>query len=588
MKERYFIKHLATFLIPLILPLIILGSLSFYTTQRDMKDDINKNSKFLLIQSQRQMEMILDELETLKLALYQNAKVFNELSNVLQNPVFTYESSTAYQIIFSYLNALTSSKPYIHSIYFYAQNPNNRFVSSLGGLSTIDRFNDTQWYDEFMNYEGSATEWTTKRETRIFHFEKDKTELVTIYNVLAPKKIGIILNIRPKYIENVLANITTHKDQVLYVLNENNQIIFSNTEKSGLKDTEINRIANQPSTFFDFESSIGEVNVTKVESERYNWKYVSVIPHHSLYETPSRIMNYTIGFACLSFVLGLALTFYLTRRNYRQLLAITSLLRSAENNRIPLVSPKKVNDEYSYIVQNMIAHFIEHRYIQTQLSEKKYRLQFMELLALQSQINPHFLYNTLNSIYWETVGLTGKPNKASDMIENLSDMLSYSFSRPTNDVTWAEEIANTVSYVNIQKKRYKNMFDVIFEYDEDILGFYTMKLILQPLVENSIYHGIKEKETPGLIKIKIYRSGITLRLIVIDNGNGIETDRLAHIRHSLNEPEPKEPEEHSQHIGLLNTNKRLRLMYNSNYSLTIKSKQRLGTVICVVVPLHTR
>jgi two-component system sensor histidine kinase YesM len=579
MKERYFIKHLATFLIPLILPLIILGSLSFITTQRDMKEDINKNSQFLLLQSQRQLEMILDELDTLKLALYQNAKVFNELSDVLQNPIYTYESSTSYQIIFSYLNALTSSKPYIHSIYFYSENPYGRFVSSLDGLSSINRFNDTGWFDEFMKYEGPATEWTSKREAKIFAFETKPTQLISIYNVLAPRKIGIILNVRPKYIENILSNITTYKDQILLVLNENNQIIFSNKEKNVLKDAELDQIANHPSTYFDLESSLGEVNVTKVESEQYNWKYVSVIPHASLYETPSRILNYTIGFACLSFFLGLVLTFYLTRRNYRQLLAITSLLRSAENNRTPLKPPSKVNDEYSYIIQNMISHFIEHRYIQTQLSEKKYRLQVMELLALQSQINPHFLYNTLNSIYWETVGLTGKPNKASDMIEDLSDMLSYSFSRPTNEVTWEEEIANTVSYINIQKKRYKDTFDVLFEYDEEIVKLHTMKLLLQPLVENSLYHGIKEKAQNGLIKIKILRVGKQLRLVVSDNGNGIPSDRLSEIRKSLDASD-----EQSKHIGLLNTNKRLKLLYDRNYQITIKSRPGLGTVITIMLP----
>ncbi|WP_229522471.1 histidine kinase [Paenibacillus monticola] len=109
----------------------------------------------------------------------------------------------------------------------------------------------------------------------------------------------------------------------------------------------------------------------------------------------------------------------------------------------------------------MITHFIEHRYIRTQLLEKKYRLQVMELLALQSQINPHFLYNTLHSIYWESVALTGKPNKVSEMVEDISDILSYSFSNPTETVTWAAEISNTLSYVNIQKTRYKDKFDFL-------------------------------------------------------------------------------------------------------------------------------
>ncbi|RXZ82506.1 sensor histidine kinase [Paenibacillaceae bacterium] len=578
MKERYFIKHLATFLIPLMFPLLILGSLSFFTTQHSMKSDINQSSQRLLLQSKQQLEMILHELDTLKLAMYQNAKVFNDLSTVLQNPSYTYESSQSYQIISSYIYALTASKPYIHSIYFYVENPYNRFISSLNGLSEIDKFNDKEWFEDFLAYEGAPATWTSRRTTKLYEFES--TELVTIHNVIAARKIGIFLNIRPGYIENLLRNITSFDGQKLLILDEANRILFSSTSSFTLSDDEKTQIAEHPLSFFDMEFAGGKVNVTKVESEQYQWKYVSIIPHASLYEAPSRILSYTIAFACLSFVGGLLLTYYLTRRNYRQLLAITSLIRSAENDRTPLSSPKKVKDEYSYIIQNMVKHFIEHRYIQTQLSEKKYKLQVMELLALQAQINPHFLYNTLNSIYWESVGLTGKPNRASEMIEDLSDMLSYSFSNPTNRVTWDEEIINTVSYINIQKKRYREKFDVIFEFDEEIRQLHTMKLLLQPLVENALYHGIKEKEGLGLIKIKIGVRGDKLRLIVIDNGVGISKARLEEVRHSL-----RDTDEPIRHIGLINTNKRLRLMFDMKYDFQIKSKPGLGTAIIILMPL---
>jgi two-component system sensor histidine kinase YesM len=582
MKERYFIKYLATFLIPLILPLIILGSLSFITTQRDMKNDINKSSQFLLLQSQRQLEMILAELDTLKLALYQNAKVYNELAAIMQQPAYTYESSTSYQIIYSYLNALTSSKSYIQSIYFYVDNPYKRFVSSQDGLTSLDRFKDTQWFTEFMSYEGQSNEWTSLRELKLYNFEAAPTQVVSIFNVIVPQKIGIIMNIRPKYIETILKDITTYSDQQMLVLDEDNQIIFSSSSDHKPDQALLESIASSAATFFDLDTPAGMVNVTKIESTQYDWKYVSIIPHSSLYEAPSRILSYTLVFAGLSFLCGLALTYYLTRRNYRQLLAITSLIRSAENNRVPLKRPRKVNDEYSYIIENMVAHFIEHRYIQTQLSEKKYRLQAMELKALQSQINPHFLYNTLNSIYWETVGLTGNMNKASDMIEDLSDMLSYSFSNPTTKVTWREEIANTMSYINIQKKRYKDKFHCIVEYDEEITEWDTMRLMIQPLVENSLYHGIKEKEGVGLIKIKINRLAASIRLVVIDNGIGMKPERLAEVRQSL-----LQAEEQQGHIGLSNTNKRLLLMYDSSYRIAIRSRSGRGTTITIELPVQS-
>ncbi|MBW4085102.1 sensor histidine kinase [Paenibacillus sp. S150] len=579
MREKYFIKQLATFLVPLLIPIILLGSLSMFSTQRDIKSDINQNSSFLLQQSKTQLEMILNELDTLYLALYDNADIFNELSAVLKNPSYTYESSNTNRIISSFLNAFTSSKPYIQSFYLYVDNPYNRFLSSVDGLVTLDHFYDTDWYGQFSRYEGPPAKWTARRELRFYSFETNPTAVVTFYNVLVPRKTAIILNIRPKYIESLLNDITRYPAQQMFVLDEANQVIFSNGRGELPQQSDIREIADQPEAFFDMDTPEGKVNVTKVESERYKWKYISVIPHSELYKTPSRILSYTLVFVGISVVCGFLLTFVLIRRNYKQLKMIRMMIKAADDSHMPLKPPARVKDEYSLIVQNMITHFIEHRYIRTQLLEKKYRLQVMELLALQSQINPHFLYNTLHSVYWESVALTGRPNKASEMIEDLSDILSYSFSNPTETVTWETELGNTISYVNIQKKRYRDKFDVIYEYDEVLARLYTFKLVLQPLLENSIYHGIKEKEGGGLIKVKFVRKGERLSLSVIDNGVGMTAQRLREVRERLDLGE-----ERTEHLGLYNTNKRLKLTYDRAYSLTIKSKHGFGTKVELIVP----
>lgn len=584
MKRRYFIKMLITFLIPLLVPLIILGTLATYTTQHDLKRDINQNSYDLLYQSQHQLEMILSELETLELSMVENPRSFLHVATVLREPSFSRESLNAYTIIMSYLNAITSSKPYIHSVYYYVDNQNNRFISSTDGVVDVDRYHDQDWYNEFMQYEGPPTEWTATR--MIQDYEHNVVKLVTIYNIIDPGKVALILNIRPQYINTMLNNIATYEDQRLFVLDGNNQIIFTSkpSNPSYLTADQIERIAAYEDAFFDMEINGMRHNVTKVESSRYNWKVVSLIPHESLYETPSRILSYTFFFAGVSFVCGLAIAFWLTHRNYRQLLVISSLIKSAEKNITPPKLPKKVSDEYSYIIQNMIAHFIEHQYIKTQLSEKKYRLQAAELLALQSQMNPHFLYNTLHSIYWETVGLTGKPNKASEMVERLSDLLRYCLSNPTDKVTWEEEIRHTRNYLFIQKHRYKDRFNAYFEVDEEVLGLHTMRLILQPLVENSLYHGIKEKPGSGLIKIKIYPRDERLRILVIDNGVGIPPETLNELKHKLKHND--EQQDPHQHIGLINTVKRLALMYNMHFQFIIRSKEGWGTSIMIEVPLH--
>ncbi len=240
-----------------------------------------------------------------------------------------------------------------------------------------------------------------------------------------------------------------------------------------------------------------------------------------------------------------------------------------------------MRDEYGYIQQNILKTFLEQSYLKMQLSEKRYRMQSMELLALQSQINPHFLYNTLDTLNWISIRLNGHPNQISTLLESLSSILRYSLGHPNETATLAEEIANTRCYVTIQKVRYANKFDLFWEYDEDAGGLQLMKLLLQPLVENSLYHGIKVKKEGGLIKIRIHRCRDTLHIAVIDNGVGIQPERLAELRQEMSEEG-----EYSAKIGLCSTAKRLSLFYGGRAGLRILSRPGLGTAVKMELPLH--
>jgi two-component system sensor histidine kinase YesM len=277
------------------------------------------------------------------------------------------------------------------------------------------------------------------------------------------------------------------------------------------------------------------------------------------------------------------LTFFLTKRNYNNLLSIITTFESAENGEPLPALPSRVNDEYSFILQNVIKTFIEQSYLKVQLSEKKYRLKTMEFVALQSQINPHFLFNTLKTIFWKSISLTGDQNEVSNMIEHLSDILHYSLGNYEKTVTLAEEIKSVQSYIEIQKVRYKDKFRVIWQYDDALTKYSVLKLLLQPLIENCIYHGIKEKEGFSYIKIKMALVKSNILITIIDNGLGIKPDTLSEIRKKLSEDG-----EYTEHIGLSNTNKRLKLTYGDEYGIVIRSKYGLGTVIYITIPVSEK
>jgi two-component system sensor histidine kinase YesM len=281
----------------------------------------------------------------------------------------------------------------------------------------------------------------------------------------------------------------------------------------------------------------------------------------------------------VSFLMGLALTYYLNKRNFRNIRNIVSIIESAEKE-IPLPPvPSRVEDEYGYIVQTIIKTFIERSFLKIQLSERMYKSKTIELLALQSQINPHFLFNTLETINWKVLGFTGKPNEANEMISSLSDILKYTLQRDEREVSVRDEIRYTESYIMIQKVRYRDKFEVVWNYDDDVLLVPIMKLLLQPLVENSIYHGIKAKDGKGTIAIGIKRTGGWLEISVADDGLGISPDRLAEIKSDL-----MRDSGFSAHIGLYNTNKRLRLQYGEDSGISIESEEGRKTTVRALIP----
>ncbi|MCU6793408.1 sensor histidine kinase [Paenibacillus sp. WQ 127069] len=580
MKNKFFIKHLSMFLLPLLIPLTILGTLSILITQNYIKEDINKNSVNVLKQTKENIELILSETDPMSLVYGNDLKVIEALSSIMKNSSLTHEELISFDILKSFLSAPANARPYIDSFYIYMPNSTGRFISSKQGLSDLQTYNDKEWYSHFIEKDEKVKLWIEPRKVKQFEFESTNTPLVTIYQRIESTNGVIVLNIRPIYIENILKSLSTFPEQCILVVNENNQIIFSDRQPEYLKDLNMESINKSNEAFYTINAANESFIVSQLNSARYGWKYISIVPQRALYEVPFRIIQITMLLLLISFMLGLVLAFYLTRNRYKQIANIIDIIDSAEKGN-PLPSlPERVQDEYGYIVQNIVKTFIEQSYLKVQLSERRYKLQVAQFTALQSQINPHFLFNTLEAVNWETIALTGKPNQVTKIIDNLSEILRYSLTNPEERVSLQTEIKNVKSYLEIQKYRYEDKFDLEWDYDPKVIGFRVMKLLLQPLIENSIYHGIKEKEGHGLIRIKIKLVESALQIAIVDNGLGMNKDTLQMLRNNV-----ETQHEFSEHIGLFNTNKRLKLAYGEAYGITIRSKEGWGTAVYLKIPM---
>lgn len=200
-----------------------------------------------------------------------------------------------------------------------------------------------------------------------------------------------------------------------------------------------------------------------------------------------------------------------------------------------------------------------------------------EMDALQSQINPHFLYNTLDSIIWMVEG--ERYDDATFMISQLARLFRISLSKGHTVISVKDELQHAQSYMNIQRIRYKDAFSVIFDIDNSIYSYCAVKLILQPLLENAINYGISERDDEGQITIIGRKKGDCIILSVKDNGIGIPKEEVEFLLTDSNRVR-----KHGSGVGLVNVNNRIQILFGKEYGLSIESELDEGTTVSICLP----
>lgn len=213
-----------------------------------------------------------------------------------------------------------------------------------------------------------------------------------------------------------------------------------------------------------------------------------------------------------------------------------------------------------------------------QTTQKQASLRRAELALLQAQINPHFLYNTLDTIIWLIEA--GKTLEAEEMVSNLSSFFRHSLSRGEDVITLKEEEGHVRSYLQIQQARYKDVMRYSIDIDPGLQQARIPKLTLQPLVENALYHGVKLKRALGCITVTGRAEGGDILLRVADDGVGMTPERLEQLRSSRDSGE-------RVGFGLATVDERLRLLFGPDYGLSIASREGEGTTVTVRIPRRT-
>ncbi|MDD9267269.1 sensor histidine kinase [Paenibacillus sp. GCM10023248] len=319
-----------------------------------------------------------------------------------------------------------------------------------------------------------------------------------------------------------------------------------------------------------------EMFVTFLTMERTEWKIIYVTPYDQMTAEVKQIYKFIMGVSAAGLVIFLLVSFFLVRSivgPIKSLILQMNKMKSGSFNiDLELSGPLEI---YSLgkTFQNMTMRMKE---LIVEKREQEQLKNRAELDALQSQINPHFLVNTLNAI--KIMAMLAKATNLVEMTDSLIKLLSSTFHRGGSYIQVFDEMQSLEKYIHIMKVRYGDRFKVEYDIDERVTEAYILKLLLQPIVENAIIHGFYGKEAMGIVKIKCEKQLDQLVITITDNGKGMEQ----RTRGTLLQEKRVES---LCGIGIANVNDRIRLNYGEPYGLTIHSELEVGTVVIVTLPL---
>ncbi len=474
----------------------------------------------------------------------------------------------------------------IHSVYL-GLDDYKRFFSSDKGIQSIDNFVDDQWYSLYLSRDTDDKIWTCRRSYLEYN---RRIELISVFMQLINARGVIVVNLNPERLQSMIDKTYFNANEAIFLLDSNHDILLNNSKGGEYK----NDFSEHPDSTVDL-SEIPFMEPTRVTIKdtsyyatltapsEYGFQLLSLIKERDYYPLTLYI-NTTIALqASAAVIMALLLAVFVTLKNTRQFYHLFDVLNDAENGVFHKHEGRRyMVDEYDLIINNVIKTFISNKSLKNELTEKQHLKTKAELTALQLQINPHFLFNFLQLLDNQAYSLTNGYTELNGTIQNLSAILKYTLASPQESVKLKEELDHLHFYADINYKRYPNMFILYFDYDEDILDYYTFRLILQPLIENSLYHGIRplNRIRMGLIKIRIYRKDAFLHFLIIDNGRGMDKEKLKQLRLLLESNEIS-----SRHIGLSNTNSRLVMYFGRQCGIRIHSKVNVGTSVRFCIPL---
>ena len=587
MKKSGFKSQILFFLtIAGIIGILIIGGAVYFLEVHQVK----KNTSYLIQNATKQTANMLDDKLNLIFTQYNKMMDKSSLWRLVNQSYDKNETTREYNDIlecYQDMKALYSSYPeVIDSLYFEFGDGNS--IPLYKDMFLEQK--DVKWDDLFQKeYEGNfGYYWINRHEEQIFRTKNPRYVISLIQNLKNIKEENtsfMVLNFKSTYIEKILEETRISENGYMMMISQDGRLGGEEKEeKYQLSDSDIEKILGREEQNTIYETT-GENNKEKLfvycDTLKMNgWTIVSVVPEKDLLSSMKEFLPVLIGVIASLFLLATIFFMLSAGRITKPIERLTNQVIEFQTNQdISFDAGENAGYEVQILSTGLTGLKNRVEELLNQVRKEQEEKTKLELLILQEQIKPHFLYNTLASIK-QLISME-ENEKAENMCEALSRFYRIGLSDGKDFITIKEEAEHVENYLLIQRYRYNTNFEYSINISERILDEKLLKLSLQPLVENAIYHGIKKKEEYGMIIISGYEKDDYIYLEVFDDGAGMTKDQLAELKETVNK---RELNENTKHFGLSNVNHRLKLYFGEEARLEFESTEGMYTQVTMILP----
>lgn len=390
----------------------------------------------------------------------------------------------------------------------------------------------------------------------------------------------LLIDMNFNSIEQLCKKVNLGNRGYIYILDSQNNIIYHPQQEliyAGLKSEE-NEEAYK-NTYGTFKQKVNnEERLLTIKSVGYtDWKVVAISYMEELSATKNSMTNFSVLILVLGIVFVILIFIFISAKITKPIKQLDESMKMVEEGDLDVTVDIKGDKEVVHLSRSFNIMISKIKQLMQQIVIEQESKRKSELDALQAQINPHFLYNTLDSIVW--MAENGNSQDVITMVTSLARLFRISISRGKNIITVKEELEHARNYLIIQKVRYKSKFNFHIEAEDEILQYKTLKLLLQPIIENALYHGIEYMVEEGSINITAKKVQEKLLFEVRDNGLGMKSEVLENILSYIANTKG------GSGVGVKNVHERIQLSFGSEYGLKIESEIEEGTVVKIWLPL---